>query len=236
MAPSHFTYGSHASMFVGFTPSVPGAARPYIDGKYAKLFRLGDIGFSNGKGGAFSLAGTTIIDGFNRLGYRTIGSGAVRWFDPQTDTGRQLSKDFSAFLYTGNTASLNRQIDWLASEIDRSAGSPIFAFLNIGETHVPYYFEGAPWSWSDNPCIPYQTSDRVQECRTRQRACLEYVDSQIVRLLSHFADSTVLICSDHGDCWGEDGLWEHGVSHEMTLAVPLLIRINGVPLTLETAY
>ncbi len=24
-APGHFTYGSHAAMFVGFTPSIPGA-------------------------------------------------------------------------------------------------------------------------------------------------------------------------------------------------------------------
>ena len=35
----------------------------------------------------------------------------------------------------------------------------------------------------------------------------------------------VIVCADHGDCWGEDGLWEHGVSHEKTLEVPLLFRL-----------
>jgi hypothetical protein len=40
-----------------------------------------------------------------------------------------------------------------------------------------------------------------------------------------FANDTVIICADHGDCWGEDGLWEHGVSHEKTLEVPLLFRL-----------
>jgi len=46
-------------------------------------------------------------------------------------------------------------------------------------------------------------------------------------LLERFAKDSVIICADHGDCWGEDGLWEHGVSHEKTLDVPLLIRLAG---------
>ena len=37
------------------------------------------------------------------------------------------------------------------------------------------------------------------------------------------------VCADHGDCWGEDGLWEHGISHPATLTVPLLLRVRGVP-------
>ena len=27
-------------------------------------------------------------------------------------------------------------------------------------------------------------------------------------LLSDFQDTTVVLTADHGDCWGEDGLWE----------------------------
>ena len=46
-------------------------------------------------------------------------------------------------------------------------------------------------------------------------------------LLKLFSNSTILICSDHGDCWGEDGLWEHGISHEKTLTVPLILRSKG---------
>ena len=40
-------------------------------------------------------------------------------------------------------------------------------------------------------------------------------------------NSTIIICADHGDCWGEDGLWEHGISHKYTLEVPLVMRIKG---------
>jgi hypothetical protein len=229
MAPSYFTYGSHAAMFVGFTPSVPGAAQPILDSKFGKLFRLADAPFGHTAREAFRLEGGSIIQGFGRLGHRTIGSGAVCWFDPHTEVGRKLSRDFDTFFFPGGTSQLPRQIAWLTRELDDAGKHSVFAFLNVGETHVPYYYEGAPWPASDNPCQPYQRVDRAAECRIRQRACLEYIDAQIAPLLARFAAATVLVCADHGDCWGEDGLWEHGVSHEMTLTVPLLIRLRGMP-------
>ena len=42
-----------------------------------------------------------------------------------------------------------------------------------------------------------------------------------------FRDATIVLTADHGDCWGEDGLWEHGISHRRTLEVPLLMRVRG---------
>jgi arylsulfatase A-like enzyme len=81
------------------------------------------------------------------------------------------------------------------------------------------------WSPDDNPCVPFQTVDRAEDCRLRQTACVEYIDEKIQPLLERFSDASVLACADHGDCWGEDGLWEHGISHEMTLTVPLIIRL-----------
>ena len=41
-----------------------------------------------------------------------------------------------------------------------------------------------------------------------------------------FSDATIVLTADHGDCWGEDGLWEHGISHRRTLEVPLLMRVR----------
>ena len=72
--------------------------------------------------------------------------------------------------------------------------------------------------------------DAVKSVR-RQRACLEWADGQLGSLLKRFADDTVLDCADHGDCWGEDGLSEHGISHHATLTVPLLLRVRGEPLS-----
>ena len=60
------------------------------------------------------------------------------------------------------------------------------------------------------------------------------MDEQLASLLERFARGTVFICADHGDCWGEDGLWEHGISHPATLTVPLLMRVRGVPVQAPT--
>jgi hypothetical protein len=234
-APSHFTYASHAAMFVGFLPSLPGAAQPILDSKFGRLFRLDGPAFAAPGRPAFTLDGHSIIDGFQRLGYRTLGTGAVRWFDPATPCGRLLSQDFAAFYYPGTTWQIRHQLAWLDACLADGGDGPVFAFLNVGETHVPYYFEGAPWDPADNPCRPFQTVDRARECRERQRSCLEHADALLGPLLARFASATILVCGDHGDCWGEDGLWEHGVSHEMTLTVPLLVRLRGLPVVRREA-
>ena len=48
---------------------------------------------------------------------------------------------------------------------------PVFLFLNIGETHVPYWHEGASWDCWPSPCIPFggqacskeESSERKEE-------------------------------------------------------------------------
>lgn len=228
MAPGNFTYGSHAAMFVGFTPGVPERLEPYINPKYGKVFRMVGSAASSGKGGDFfALEGRNIIEGFKRQGYLTVGTGAVRWFDPQTETGRTLSQDFDAFFYPGDTYSLEKQLHWFSQYL-QDVSRPTFAFLNVGETHTPYYYPGAPWSPEDNPCIPFAKENRRRECRRRQQACLQYVDRLLRPLLDSFRSATIFICADHGDCWGENGLWEHGFHHPKVLEVPLIIKLGGV--------
>jgi hypothetical protein len=226
-APSHFTFGSHAAMFAGFTPGVASAAAPLINPKFGKLFKLAGAAFPGKGGEGFLLEGKNIIEGFKRLGYRALGTGAVSWFDPGTPAARFLIDEFEEFFFPGDSWSLAPQLAWIDQQLAAASGSPVFLFLNIGETHVPYYHAGAPWEREDNPCVPFQAVDRAEDCRIRQRACLEFVDRSLAPLLERFTEATVVVCGDHGDCWGEDGLWEHGISHPMTLTVPLLIRLRG---------
>jgi hypothetical protein len=229
-APSHFTFGSHAAMFAGFTPGVASIAAPLVNPKFGKIFKLVGPMFPGKGGDAFTLEGQNIVAGFKRLGYAALGSGAVNWFDPGTPAAQLLIREFDEFFFPGNFWSLARQLAWIDAQIARHSDRALFLFLNVGELHVPYYYEGAPWSHGDNPCVPFQTVDRSAECRLRQRACLEFVDAALAPLLARFLGATIVLCSDHGDCWGEDGLWEHGISHPMTLTVPLLIRLRGTPI------
>lgn len=222
-APGYFTYSSHAAMFMGFTPGIAGRMEPLINPKFAKIFKI--VGTSwPGKGSELmALEGKNIIDGLKRKGYCTIGSAAMGWFDTGTETGKILSGDFDHFNFSGHNG-LRYQIDWLQQQLNE-IDCPAFVFLNIGETHVPYYYKGAPWDPTDNPCVPFGTANDASECRRRQVACVEWVDTEIAPLLEAFANKLVVLCADHGDCWGEDGLWEHGICHPKVIDVPLIIQL-----------
>jgi len=225
MAPANFTYASHAAMFVGFTPGVAELREPWVNPKFSKIFKLAGPAFPGKARDRFSLEGRSIVDGFRRKGYLTAGSGAVGWFDPDTETGALLSRDFEAFHYAGDTHSIGRQVAWLLEQIAGAPERPVFAFLNVGETHVPYYHQGAAWDRHENPCVPFSDTNDAGICRQRQRACVEFVDRELEPLLAAFAGAAIVVCGDHGDCWGEDGLWEHGISHPKVLEVPLIFRL-----------
>lgn len=231
MAPSHFTFASHAAIWVGATPGVPGLGRPFLDPKWGRLFKMTNSRIPAREGDCFALPGRNIIDGFSQKGYATIGSGAVDWFDPATPTGAWLSQDFSHFFFPGSTSRLELQLAWLAERLTQSQDTPTFCFLNAGETHVPYFHAGASWSERDNPCIPYAANNDREKCELRQLACFEFVAQRIAPLLDSFANATALITADHGDCWGEDGLWEHGTWHQKTMEVPLWLRVRGSAVT-----
>ena len=229
-APSYFTFGSHAAFWMGFTPGVLGASKPWLNPKAGKLFRMSHSGhFGSDTHQAFRLEGSNIVEGFRRQGYRTIGTGAVEWFNTASETGSVLAAPFERFQFAGNTWSLRHQLAWIDDELsDTPVDQPVFLFLNVGETHVPYWHEGASWDRWPSPCVPFGgEACSATESSRRQSACLVWVDQQLGPLLQRFANGTVLVCADHGDCWGEDGLWEHGVSHPATLTVPLLLRVRG---------
>jgi hypothetical protein len=225
-APSHFTYASHMAMWVGVTPGMAERAEPYLNPKFAKLFRISNGARRAYGPSAFELEGRNIVDGFGLAGYRTIGCGALGWFNPATPAGAVVTADFDRISHFGWPWSVKRQAAWLSDQLDEAGDAPLFVFLNVGETHAPYWHEGAPWSADDNPCQPFQTVDRRADCQARQRACLEHVDAQLGPLLARFAGASVVVTADHGDCWGEDGIWEHGVSHPATLTVPLVFHVE----------
>ena len=228
-APSYFTYGSHAAFWMGFTPGVASSHQPFLNPKVGKLFRMSFSGHVGSEIDGYALQGANLIDGFRRLGYTTIGSGAVDWFDPSTETGAVLGDPFDHFYFSGNTWSIGAQLAWINQQLQiLEDGQPCFVFLNVGETHVPYWHEGAPWPQRPSPCRAFGGDQcDAKESAKRQLACLAWVDLQLAPLIQQFSAGTIVICADHGDCWGEDGLWEHGISHPKTLTVPLLMRVHG---------
>ncbi|MDP6491648.1 MAG: sulfatase-like hydrolase/transferase, partial [Kiritimatiellia bacterium] len=174
------------------------------------------------------LEGENIVDGFNRRGYDTWGTGSVRWFNPKFPATRPLVQHFQEYYYPGRLHFLEDQVEWVDQKLSARGSRPTFLFMNIGETHVPYWHKDAAWDPRCNPCDPKapDQNDR-DECMRRQRACLEYVDAKLGALLQRLQqlEFSFLICSDHGDCWGEDGLWEHGINHPAVFEVPLITSV-----------
>lgn len=226
-APSHFTFGSHMAMFVGLTPGDCRRMESYVNPKYGKIFRMmGGADHSHGED-YFNLPGRNIVDGFKQLGYLTLGTGAMGWFNTDMETSRYLTCDFERFYFSKKLGGLNRQLSWLEEELAKAEKDrPMFVFMNIGETHVPYYYPDAPWE-RPSPCVPFKEhGNDADECRRRQTGCAQYVDGLIGDLLTSFAGANTLVCGDHGDAWGEDGLWGHCISHPKVLEVPLLFRLQ----------
>jgi hypothetical protein len=216
-------------MFVGFTPGIASLQQPFVNPKYSKIFKMEGGGHPLKDPPFVTLSGRNIVDGLRQIGYYTLGSGAAAWFNDQTPTGRTLTADFHHFYHPGNVYSLPKQLSWIAQRLDAAPPAPVFLFLNVGETHVPYYYEGAPWPRTPNPCRPFSEDNDADACRVRQLGCLEFVDRQLEGLLERFSHANILVCADHGDAWGEDGLWEHGIHHPTVTQVPLLFRLQHAP-------
>jgi len=227
-----YTFPAHLSFFAGKLPQTTdrsdyydaGAFRVGADGaleRSRQLYRLDNP--EAPRPADVTLAGKNIVEGFRRLGYATVGSGAVSWFDPVLPAGRYLCEGFEYYSFFhgpkhASHASARQQIDWARSTLE-AIQRPYFLFLNFGETHHRFVYEGC--EWYDTPF----TYGNQHDCHQRQRACLEYLDAAIRDLLSGLDHYDLVICSDHGEAFGEDGLWGHGFYHPVIMEVPLLIRL-----------
>ncbi len=123
---------------------------------------------------------------------------------------------------------------WLASRPDR----PFFAFLNYFDAHEPYlppppfdtrfrpqggkaYLNKEPETWSP---------EEVQQAYDAYDGTLAYLDDQVGGLLATLKtqgllqNTLVVVTSDHGEQFGEHGLYDHGNSlYRPLLQVPLVV-------------
>ncbi len=231
-SPANFTYAAHQAFFVGILPNIREDV-PYYNRFRRQLLGLAGAGEGQVNKHAFQKIHSdwNLIQGLADTGYQTVGAGAMNWFQKQS-----LTVGFDSFLFTGRDAC--RQVDYLLELIDTSR--PFFGFINFGETHAPYTYLG-----NDEACPvdvrarrmrwpPVEEGPVGRENRAYgfQREAAEYLDHQLSRLFNALpGDTIVILTADHGECFGEDGYWGHGVNHPMVFEVPLAIfRLDRQPL------
>jgi arylsulfatase A-like enzyme len=143
--------------------------------------------------------------------------------------------------YVRKTADdINRAVlDW----VDRSPGRPFFAFANYMDAHDPYRPQppfDTLFAEPAYPALPPTRAggpglDRPRELRPYDQA-IAYLDHEIGRLLQALEqrgllqNTVVIITSDHGEAFGEQGIYGHGSTLYLPmLHVPLLLAGPGVP-------
>jgi arylsulfatase A-like enzyme len=208
-APGSFTYASHAAIFAGFLPTPDGP------GPHPRPFAATFPGSETTAPGTWVFDAADLPTGLARAGYHTVCVGGVGFFNKLTPLGAALPGLFAESHWepefgVTDPASLEHQIDRVAQIMARqSSGRRLFLFLNVSALHQPNWFhlDGATREHGDS--------------RTSHAAALEYVDRHIGRLLALMRrPCLVIICSDHGTAYGEDGHTGHRIGHEAVWTVP----------------
>jgi hypothetical protein len=253
LAPSSWTLPSHASLLTGRLPSDLTANHLVpLDSEYptlAELFR--DRGFATGAVVA-NLHYTGRHTGLDRgfLHYDDAVRGVEQLLSHamvrQSVLGRQLRRAivetrspvdalaallgfrwelpgrFLLYQRRGAPDVNSAALEW----IDALDGRPFFAMLNYFDAHDPY-----------EPPEPYRSqfdSSGVSRSVDRYEGAIRFLDEQVTALadslrVRDLLDNTILVVtSDHGEQFGEHGLFFHSNSlYPQLIHVPLLIRYPG---------
>ncbi|RFU42969.1 metalloenzyme domain-containing protein [Actinomadura logoneensis] len=207
--PGSFTYAAHAAMLAGFLPT------PVEPGPHPRLFAAAFPGSETTAPGTWTFDAADLPTGLARAGYHTVCVGGVGFFNKATPLGSALPSLFAeshwerSFGVT-DPSSLDHQIARVEASV--AALDPqrrLFLLLNVSALHQPnwFYLDGATRESGDT--------------RASHAAALRYVDARLPRLLGALRrPSLVIICSDHGTAYGEDGHVGHRIGHEVVWTVP----------------
>jgi arylsulfatase A-like enzyme len=206
--PGSFTYAAHHAFFAGFLPT-PSAA-----GRHARLFAARFAGSETSTDQTFVFDAPDIVTGLAAQGYRTICIGGVGFFNKQTPLSCVFPSLFHESYWEPRLGvteprSTEYQVE-LAKQI--LAATPneqrLFLFMNISALHQPNRFY-----------LPGAQDDTIES----HAAALRYVDSQLAPLFEAVQQrhsSLLIICSDHGTAYGEDGYSGHRLAHPSVWEVP----------------
>ncbi|MDQ3335280.1 MAG: STM4013/SEN3800 family hydrolase [Myxococcota bacterium] len=205
-SPGTFTYASHCAFFAGFLPT------PAQPGKHQRLLALGFEGSETIAPTTCVLEGATIVDGLAARGYHTICIGGVGFFNLKNPLGNALpslfaERHWSPAIGVTDPRSFENQVDLVEKSISALANEQrAFTFVNVSALHQPNHF---------------YLGDGTRDTVRSHAAALRYIDAHLPRLVSALRPHTfIIICSDHGTLYGEDGYVGHRVAHPIVTTVP----------------
>lgn len=206
--PGSFTYAAHQAFLAGFLPT---PARP---GRHPRLFAAAFEGSRSTGEGTFVFPQATLPAALAALGYHTVCVGGVGFFNGRTALGSALPDLFaeahwSPALGVQHPDSARAQVQVAAGAVTRAPGR-VFLLLNVAATHTPTHVY-LPGARRDSP--------------DSQRAALRSVDAALPPLLDALrarGRTLLIVCADHGTCFGDDGYWGHRLAHPAVWTVPYM--------------
>jgi arylsulfatase A-like enzyme len=207
--PGSFTYAAHMAFLAGFLPT------PAAPGPHPRPFAARFPGSETTAGGTWVFDAADLPAGLAKAGYHTVCVGGVGFFNKLTPLGSALPAMFAESHWepefgVTDPASLEHQITRVEEVVARQPpGRPLFTLVNVAALHQPNWFYRPGGTRADG------------DSRETHAAALEYVDRHIGRLFAAMRrPCLVIICSDHGTAYDEDGHTGHRVGHEVVWTVP----------------
>ncbi|MGC9520783.1 MAG: STM4013/SEN3800 family hydrolase [Anaerolineae bacterium] len=206
--PGNFTYAAHHAFFAGFLPT------PIAPGHHPRLFAARFPGSGTTTERTYTFDAPDIVTGLANVGYHTLCIGGVDFFNKQSALGSVLPNLFieshwSPEMGVSGRRSTELQVDLAVRRLSQlPSGQRLFLFLNVSAIHPPNYF-----------FLPGAKEDSLAS----HAAALAYVDQHLPPLfaaLRRRGPSLVILCSDHGTAYGEDGYTGHRLSHPVVWTVP----------------
>ncbi|MFQ5746599.1 MAG: sulfatase [Gemmatimonadota bacterium] len=231
-SPSPWTLPAHGSLFTGrYTNEMSTDWRVPLDDTQATLAEvLGEAGYATA-GFAANPFNTTREAGIARgfAHFRDFRRTPRQIFEA-TSLGQALESLRARHIpnrhwYDRKDAAVvtTEFLRWLRSTGRR----PFFAFLNLYDAHKPYH---------PPPAFRWDGDDAAygSDLLARYHRAIAFIDRDLETMLAELGrrgelDHTiVIVSSDHGELFGEHGLWEHGNAlYRQLLRVPLLVTYPG---------
>ena len=246
IATAPWTLPSHATMFTGHYNLVTGTGidRP-LDGRLTTLADvLGGSGYATA---AF----------VGNPGYTTRASGLHRGFARYEDfpvtpgmfmrtawLARQVTRRLTAYtgLFRWDVPKRAERVtdefeSWLVTRPER----PFFVFLNYYDAHGPYDAP-PPYRGRFGPPLEEElladephSAEELESSVNAYDSCIAYIDDQLARVFELLStnglseNTLVVVTSDHGEMFGENGQVAHTSGLYMpALHVPLAMSLPGV--------
>lgn len=207
-SPATFTLAAHQAFFAGFLPT------PVGPGPHMRPVALRFGGSRTTSKDTLVLGGDNVVRAFAEAGYHTVCIGGTNFFNPSSPIGAVLPQMFAESHWTremGVTSPHASRLQLgLAAERLRAipTSQRVFMFVNAAATHPP-----------TRMFMPGSAGESTQT----QAAALRDLDKHLPPLLDALRErggAVGIVCSDHGTCFGDDGLTGHRLAHPAVWNVP----------------